>query len=229
MSSNAGSLAMLLDGPMQSWGHSSRYERRDTALHPTRSGVFGLIGAALGIDKYESDECESLDRFASLTMTTLSLPRSDRIMQRLADYHTVTGYRRADGTVDDNATVQTRRHYLLNARFGVLLNGPLPLLEEITAALRNPRWGIWLGRKCCIPASPVLVTLAPDRATAWGELLRRTGHAGTEPESQFDRIIECAATVSGADMIEDAPVGYGLPIGERHAPRWIQRLSKSQD
>ena len=55
MSSNAW-LALLLDGPMQSWGHASRFERRTTALHPTRSGVLGLIAAALGIDKHAPDE-----------------------------------------------------------------------------------------------------------------------------------------------------------------------------
>ena len=23
----------------------------------------------------------------------------------------------------------------------------------LAAALRNPKWGVWLGRKCCLPAS----------------------------------------------------------------------------
>jgi len=231
MLSNA-CLALLLDGPMQSWGHSSRFERRTTALHPTRSAVMGLIAAALGIDKNGADETAQLARFSALRLTIVTLPRHSRRagdlpMQRLEDYHTVTGIRRASGKVAEDATVQTYRHYLLDARFGVLVDGAAELLNEIAAALRNPKWGVWLGRKCCLPASPVLVGLRPDQAQAWSELLRRAGYSGTESIEQFDRILEVTAGHSGADIIEDTPVAFGNPIGERHAPRWIHRLPKS--
>jgi hypothetical protein len=33
---------------------------------------------------------------------------------------------------------------------------------------------------------------------------------------------ECGPDEPGADVIDDAPLGYGRPIGERHAPRWIR-------
>ena len=232
MSSEA-CLALLLDGPMQSWGHSSRFERRTTALHPTRSGVFGLIAAALGIDKHGSDETDRLARYAPLSVTTVTLPRLDRragtlLIRRLEDYHTVTGIRRASGKVDDDATVQTYRHYILDARFGVLLEGPAALLEEISTSLRNPKWGLWLGRKCCLPASPVLVGPPGGRADVWRQLLLRAGYSGDEPDEQFDRVIEVSAETSGADMIDDTPVGFGRPIGERHAPRWIRRVPRSK-
>jgi CRISPR system Cascade subunit CasD len=231
MSSDA-CLALLLDGPMQSWGHASRFERRTTALHPTRSAVLGLIAAALGIDKHGADEAAQLARFSALRITVITLPRRSRRegdlpMQRLEDYHTVTGIRRASGKVAEDATVQTYRHYLLDARFGVLVEGSATLLNEIATALRNPKWGVWLGRKCCLPASPVLIAVKPDQAQAWSELLRRIGSAGTETLEQFDRVLEVAAGHSGADIIEDTPVAFGNPIGERHAPRWIHRLPKS--
>jgi len=230
MSSNV-CLALLLDGPMQSWGHASRFERRTTTLHPTRSAIMGLIAAALGIDKYGDSEAAQLARFTDLRTTVITLPRRSRregnlLLRRLEDYHTVTGIRRASGKVDHDATVQTYRHYLLDARFGVLLEGSSALLDEIAAGLRNPKWGVWLGRKCCLPASPVLVTVLPQRSQAWAELLRRAAYAGTEPEEQFDRVIEVAANDPGADIIEDTPVAFGNPIGERHAPRWIRRIAK---
>jgi CRISPR system Cascade subunit CasD len=231
MSSEA-CLALLLDGPMQSWGHVSRFERRITALHPTRSGVIGLIAAALGINKHGPDEAEQIARFASLNVTTVLLPHRDRSgaerpIRRLEDYHTVTGIRRASGKVEKDATAQTYRQYLLDARFGVLLQGAEDLLEEIAVALRNPRWGVFLGRKCCLPASPLLVTVSPSRAKAWREMLRCTGHSGEESEERFDRIIEVSSTDSGADMIEDTPIDVGNPLGARHALRWIRRIPKS--
>jgi len=61
----------------------------------------------------------------------------------------------------------------------------------------------------------------------WQQLLQRAGFTGTETLEQFDHVIETAPGVSGSDMIEDTPLGYGQPIGERHAPRWIRRVPRS--
>ncbi len=243
-------LALLLDGPLQSWGHASRFERRTTALHPTRSGVLGLIAAAMGIDKHAPDETAQLVRMANLRFTTVKLDkrdvRSNRLLiQRLEDYHTVAFTREAGSkparvakllararssiSAEDRGSEikPTTRHYLLDARFGVLLEGPSSLLERIAAALRNPTWGVWLGRKCCLPASPLLVAPPGTRAEVWAVLLQRAGYTGTEAEEQFDRVLEVAASESGADLIEDAPIAFGAPVGERHAPRWIRRMPKS--
>ncbi len=249
MSANDACLALLLDGPLQSWGHASRFERRTTALHPTRSGILGLIAAALGIDKHADDEQAQLGRFKSLRLTTVKLDRQsargDKLpIQRLEDYHTVgAAYDEDDrwermmmihntaGKIKKTngvySPVVSTRHYLLDARFGVLLEGPAALLEEIAAALRNPKWGVWLGRKCCLPATPVLVAPPGDRATAWRQLLHRAGFSGEEQLEHFDHVLEVPPSAPGADLIEDAPVGYGQPIGERHAPRWIRRVPKA--
>lgn len=242
-------LALLLDGPLQSWGYASRFERRTTALHPTRSGVLGLVAAALGINKHAPDEPARLARFDALRVTTVKLDRRDvrgreLPIQRLEDYHTVGAaydednrwermmmihntagkVRRTNGVY---SPVLSNRHYLLDARFGVLLDGPLALLEEVAAALRNPTWGVWLGRKCCLPASPVLVGPPGPSDRVWRLLLQRAGFTGEEAIAQFDRVLEAVPSDPGADLIEDTPVGYGNPIGERHAPRWIRRVPKS--
>jgi CRISPR system Cascade subunit CasD len=232
MSANS-CLALLLDGPMQSWGFASRFTRRTTALHPTRSGIIGLIAAAMGVDKHASNETDAIARFARLGITVLTLPRKDRrgkdrLMQRLDDYHTVTGIRRASGKVEEDATVLTNRHYLLDARFGVLIEGDIGLLSEIEGALINPKWGLWFGRKCCLPATPVLAAKQGDRSEVWRTLLQRSGYSGDESIEHFDRIIEVAAGESGAESLDDMPVGYGQPIGERHTTRWIRRVPKER-
>jgi CRISPR system Cascade subunit CasD len=228
-------LALLLDAPMQSWGHASRFERRTTALHPTRSGVFGLLAAALGIDKYANDEAAKLARFAPLRVTTVALPRHERgprrtelPIVRLEDYHTVTGIRRASGKVEADATVQTYRHYLLDARFGVLIEGPADLLGELAAALRDPVWGVWFGRKCCLPATPLLAAGPAPAEEIWPDLLRRADYTGDELLAEFDHVRECLPDEAGADVLDDAPLGYGHPIGERHAPRWIRRVPRDR-
>lgn len=225
-------LALLLDAPMQSWGHTSRFDRRTTALHPTRSGILGLIAAAMGIDKHDPDEAEQLRRLIPLRVTTLTLVRRDQRgeslpIRRLEDYHTVTGIRRASGKVDEDATVQTYRHYLLDARFGVLVEGPAALLEEIASALRDPKWGLWFGRKSCLPASPVLAAGPGENTAVWTELLRRAGLPASLKQEEFDRVIEVSPTEPGAERLDDAPVAYGAPIGNRHVPRWIKTVPHS--
>lgn len=217
---------------MQSWGHASRFDRRTTGLHPTRSGVFGLIFAAMGIDKYDSNEQKHINSFNDLRFTCVSLGKSDRRgndlpMRRLEDYQTVTGIRRASGKVADEATVQTYRHYLLDARFGVLIQGQAPLLEEISYALRDPKWGIWFGRKSCLPASPVLAGGPGTFQEVWVKLLLCVGLPEEMVIEDFDHILETCPDDPVADMIEDNPVAYGGPIGNRHEVRWIRRVPKS--
>src|SRR5208282_5458501 len=152
MSANTGYLALLLDAPLQSWGFASRFQRRTTGLHPTKSGVIGLICAAMGLAKGSDEEKIGLPDLVKLTMTTIAMPRGN--IRRLEDFHTVLNTRRASGKLNDDPVV-TRRQYLLDARFGVILTGDRALLERVAFALQDPVWGVWFGRKNCIPAEPI--------------------------------------------------------------------------
>src|SRR2546422_10538582 len=71
-------LALLLDGPLQSWGFASRFQRRTTGLHPTKSGVIGLICAAMGLAKGSSEERQKLPELRNLLMLVIVLPRPKR-------------------------------------------------------------------------------------------------------------------------------------------------------
>ena len=239
MSNNA-CLALLLDGPMQSWGFASRFTRRTTALHPTKSGVVGLLAAAMGVDKHGPDEAEQIKKLAALGCTTITLPKKhgerELPMLRLNDYHTIGGGydkktermkkpRAASG--DTLETVLSERHYLLDARFGVLLEGDRDCLEQIAEKLRNPTWGVWLGRKCCIPASPLMVGVAGTRDAAWKLLLKAAGVDEASTVSQFDHVIEGEeAEGLDAEWLNDTPIGFGAAIGARHAPRRIRQVRR---
>ena len=149
-------LALWFDGPMQSWGHQSRYDQRTTALDPTRSGVIGLVAAAMGIDKHSPDEPEQLARLNPIGMTTVKLPRTNNWgeelpIERLEDYHTITGIRRASGKVDKTATVQSYRHYLLDARFGILLEGPKNILGQNRSSPAGSGMGSMVGTQMLPP------------------------------------------------------------------------------
>ncbi|MCC6313005.1 MAG: type I-E CRISPR-associated protein Cas5/CasD, partial [Thermomicrobiales bacterium] len=56
-------LLLRLAGPMQAWGTQSRFTERDTGLEPSKSGVIGLLCAALGRER-----TDPVDDLAALTM-----------------------------------------------------------------------------------------------------------------------------------------------------------------
>jgi CRISPR system Cascade subunit CasD len=201
-------LALLLDAPLQSWGFASRFQRRTTGLHPTKSGIIGLVCAATGLAKGSPEEREFLPELAKLKMSSIVIPRDGEgaggplPVLRLEDYHTVLDTRRASGKMNEDA-VLTRRQYLLDARFGVILAGDRLVLERIAAALEDPVWGVWFGRKNCIPAEPVYRGLFHTEAQAQNALI------GNRSIEEFTAVSEASDFADGTDSISDQPVTFG--------------------
>lgn len=140
-------LLLRLTGPMQSWGVTSRFDERDTGLEPSKSGVVGLLCAALGRDR-----SEPVADLASLRMGV----RVDREGVLRRDFQTATGYVRASGQPARDKTVVSPRFYLADAVFLVGLEGrDRALLESLDAALAAPVWTLCLGRKGFPPGEPV--------------------------------------------------------------------------
>ncbi|MCL5671502.1 MAG: type I-E CRISPR-associated protein Cas5/CasD [Acidobacteria bacterium] len=143
-------LLLRLEGPMQSWGYRSRFDYRDTALEPTRSGVIGLICAAMGIARGED-----ISRFGTIQMGV----RVDKEGRPERDYHTALNVIKADGSGAD--TVVSYRDYLADATFTVgLESSNRSFLKEIESALGNPMWPLFLGRKAfCLTEHPLSASL----------------------------------------------------------------------
>ena len=141
-------LLLRLVGPMQSWGTTSRFDERDTGKEPSKSGVLGLVAAALGIDRENWSDLEPLCR---LRMGV----RHDRSGVPKCDYQTAQRVIAADGS-KVHPTAVTTRHYLADAAFLVGLCGTdRSLLERIHAALADPAWPLALGRKSYVPSEPI--------------------------------------------------------------------------
>lgn len=200
MSTDAAWLALILDAPLQSWGFASRFQRRTTGLHPTKSGVIGLICAAMGLAKGSAEEQDLLPNLAKLTMTSIFMPRYD--VRRMEDFHTVLNTRRASGKMNDDPVV-TRRQYLLDARFGVILAGDRNLLERVSAALLDPVWGVWFGRKNCIPAEPIYRGVFDNEPEAQRALV------GDRSIEEFTTVTEVKRFEDGTDSLSDQPVSFG--------------------
>jgi CRISPR system Cascade subunit CasD len=188
MASETAALAIYLDAPLQSWGVSSRFQRRGTESAPSKSGVLGLIAAAMGIDKHGPDESERLAPLSACRFSVFPLATGENTapVLRLEDFHTVGGGYDRDDPVDKlriarkasggvSTTIVTRRFYLEQARFAALIEGDSGILQKAAAALEDPVWGVWFGRKCCLPAAPLLPTLASSISKALDALLHKTG------------------------------------------------------
>lgn len=164
-------LLLRLAAPLQSWGERSHFNERDTAAFPTRSGVLGLLAAALGRHRGEP-----IDDLVRLSLTV----RVDRPGVVLRDLHTVGGGLPAKQTVTtaegkkrggDTGTLLTHRYYLADAAFTAAVTIPADtdtngaqreLLDRCAHALRSPQWPLFLGRRACPPEGPVLIGLSVD-------------------------------------------------------------------
>ena len=157
----ANTLFLRLEGPLQSWGERSRWSVRDTATAPTKSAIIGLIACALG---YKSDE-----QIRPLSEKTQLGVRIDALGTQITDYHTIgggydyptllTAQGKRKGTSKAPHTEISPRAYLCDASFLAALQVrdkvDSPLIHQMSEALQNPVWPIYLGRKACVPSRPV--------------------------------------------------------------------------
>jgi CRISPR system Cascade subunit CasD len=132
---------LRLAGPLQSWGASSRFVRRTTEPQPTRSGVLGLLAAAMG--RRRTDPIEDLVGLA------LGV-RVDQPGELVRDFQTA---RTLDGT---HSMPLSYRYYLADAVFLAVVEGEASLVEAVVGALRRPQFPLYLGRRSCPPVGPVL-------------------------------------------------------------------------
>ena len=126
-------LLLRLSSPMQSWGVKAKFNRRTTERAPTKSGVIGMIAAALGRRRNEDISDLAALRFGV---------RTDSGGTLLRDYHTAKSL---------EEPYVTHRYYLCDAVFLAGLEGDAALLHTIDAALGRPAFPLFLGRRSCPP------------------------------------------------------------------------------
>jgi CRISPR system Cascade subunit CasD len=143
-------LLLRLVGPMQAWGVESHFTIRDTGLEPSKSGVAGLLCAALGVDRADD---EGLRPIAVLRMGV----RVDREGLVRRDYHTAGkgGYLKANGDIERKNVIVSNRYFLADAAFLVGLEGDRLVLVGLQNALQYPVWPLCLGRKAFVPGEAV--------------------------------------------------------------------------
>lgn len=155
-------LVFTLAGPFASFGEVAGNERRGTRNRPGHSMLVGLIAAALGIRREETDRLQQLSNSCRFAV------RSDRSGGFLVDYHTVQSAKRRRNFAPatrkqmleegDRTTIITRREYIMDAHFTVALGltNQAIRLVDISASLIRPKFSLYLGRRACPPSLPLM-------------------------------------------------------------------------
>ncbi|KPM50395.1 CRISPR-associated protein Cas5 [Frankia sp. R43] len=211
-------LVLRLAGPVQSWGGTSVFNRRDTQTEPTKSGLVGLLAAAQGLRRTDPIE----------TLLTLTFGvRTDQPGTLLRDYHTLSDYRgrplpsaavTAKGlqkpTSPAKHTHVTERFYLQDAVFIAAVSGPEPVLDTLVAALRAPAFPLALGRRSCPPTQPLLLTPTGRGDTALWDGNPAAVLENTVPWQASDAQRERLAAARPRPRTIDLPVTVDDPNGD---------------
>jgi len=200
-----------LEGPLQAWSAQGKLGIRDTEREPTKSGVLGLVGAALGMSR---DDDAGLAALASLKMGV----RVDRAGTLLHDYHTAGGgkFRGREYYVHRTSDcVPTHRYYLQGASFVAALEGDDALVLRIAVTLRSPRFAPFLGRRSCPPSVPLLIEIVEGNVR---DALERAPLALEPDDGPYRRILE---SLSGeGDVRYDVPLSFAQ-IERRYGTRYV--------
>ena len=192
-------LLLRLKAPMQSWGVSSRFSIRDTGKEPSKSGVIGLLCAALGISRDEANlENEIFRKLTELKMCVRVL--REGVMQK--DYHTAQNVAKAAGGI--KPTELSDRWYLADADFLIgLESDDFSFLETLQNALKKPKWQLFLGRKAFVPSEPVYLAAGGLQN---GEIETVLPGFDIEGGAENQRLI--IEDESGTEVRQDVPLDF---------------------
>ena len=159
-------LVFQLQASLAAWGDVAVGEFRGSRDAPGASALVGLLGAALGVTRDDEAAHAALRDGCLFAVGTVASG------QLLRDYHTaqVPGRAQLKGrphhTRRDELnlprhelhTILSTRDYRQNAAWVVAVQAQADAphsMATLAQALREPRFVLYLGRKCCPPAAPL--------------------------------------------------------------------------
>lgn len=161
-------LIFQLYGVLAAWGDIAVGEHRPSSGHPSKSSISGLLAAALGIKREDEAMHTTLDQQYGVAVCVRLAG------ELLRDYHTVQvpggkrqyASRRDELLIDKHKlnTILSQRDYRTDAFYQVAVwnanrNVPYYTLSDLSEALQQPRFNLYLGRKSCpvsLPLHPVV-------------------------------------------------------------------------
>jgi CRISPR system Cascade subunit CasD len=216
-------LLLWLEAPLQSWGFDSKFGRRDTLKFPTRSGVLGLLCAALG---YSGEQKEFLAQMSSKQQLVVSYLRNDEKKQTITPEPLLMDFQMVGSGYDDSDPWQsllipktsegkkpvgggskmTYRYYLQDARFAVVLECSQAESTLFSEALQNPMYDLFLGRKNCVPTEFIYQGVFDSENAA---LEQATEIANQKGCKEYFRVVEGDHLDGDSMTLNDIPLQFG--------------------
>ena len=197
-------LLLRLAAPLQAWGTESKFESRRTQREPSKSGVIGMLAAALGLRR-DAD----LSELSALRFGV----RVDREGKVIKDFHTAQAVKTAKKDKNEEPEkigYVTSRYYLSDAVFLVGLESEDDaFLEKLEAALRTPCFPLFLGRRSCPPTLPLVLGLREkDLETALREEENQNQNARSNKRTRrYIRLGSMPDELEGA-VVQDVPISF---------------------
>lgn len=209
-------IVLWLEGPLQSWGHGSQFDVRDTLPFPSWSGICGLLCCALGRG---GEQCEFLQKLTTYAPVIYTMEHSCGFSV-LRDYQTIGGGydandpfefmmipktsdgKRAVGT----GSILTVRYALQDYAAAAVLRFDECLASEVAEALIHPRWQLYLGRKAYIPSAPVFLGRFSSEDEAASAIKM---HCADRGFSLKQKIIDGSFDADECMTVYDVPLQFG--------------------
>lgn len=185
-------LLLRLAAPLQAWGTDSKFEVRRTNREPSKSGVIGLLAAALGLRR-DAD----LSELSALRFGV----RVDRNGEVIKDFHMAKA---------EKTSYLTYRYYLSDAIFLVGLESEdRSFLEQIERALRNPCFPLFLGRRSCPPTLPLVLGIREDalETALRGEENQNKDLKSIRQSHRYIRL-DCGVGEQEGAVVQDLPISF---------------------
>lgn len=197
---------------MQSWGSESMYDNRETDSMPTKSGVIGIIAAALGMKRNESlEELQSLGFGVRIDLQGI----------KLNDFQITEMGEKLNSNLSNRA-------YLSDAIFLVgLESANKEFLKKIEDALKYPKYSVFLGRRSCPPTQPLVLGIRNSElypslldenwlVPEWRQesLFRYT-------DNLYLRII--MDSIQGSSVKKDVPLSFS-PFKREYGYRYVKEM-----
>lgn len=211
-------LLLQLAGPLQSWGDSSRFVRRETRSEPTKSGVIGMLASAQG--RTREDPIEDLLGISF----GVRVEQRGRVIRDLQTEKSLT--RKRNSRKFDKEMPLTYRYYLADACFLVALGADRSVLEMLDEAIHSPKWPLYLGRRSCLPNYPLSLGIHDEYEDIRQALNSETWHASEWYRRRYrypDLEIVCDAEKGESITTQsDLPLSFSRE-GRRYANRAVRR------
>ena len=150
-------LRLTFSGVMQHYSkqaHSAIGDSYPTERMPTRDAVNGLIGCAMGLERGD-DTVKELHLDIKYVIS-----RGDAYVFR--DYQTVKAAGKGFETFSPvnnghiTESIVKTIEYIYDTAYDVYVGGDAGVLHDIYRALADPVYGIYFGKRCCVPNAPVI-------------------------------------------------------------------------